>query len=97
MSNSETEVLKEYIERGELMRKNKSDELLSIENLIQKFNRSDIITSRLESFRRKHHLDLDNEFFIALAAPSMTGKTQLAFSVESKLPLYFVSDSNQTI
>ena len=100
-SNSKTEnkmkVLKGYIERGEIIRKNKSDELLRIENLIQKFDRSEILTSRLESFRRKHHLDLDNEFFIALAAPSMTGKTQLAFSVESKLPLYFVSDSNQTV
>lgn len=38
-----------------------------------------------------------NEFFIALVSPSLTGKTQAAFAIKSKLPLYFVFGSDQTI
>lgn len=38
-----------------------------------------------------------NKFFTALVAPSMSGKTQAAFSIRSKLPLYFVFSSGQDI
>jgi hypothetical protein len=36
-------------------------------------------------------------FFTALVAPSLTGKTQAAFTIKSKLPLYLVFDQSQEI
>lgn len=47
-------------------------------------------------FEGEYNLTL-KESYIALAAPSLTGKTQTAFSIRSKIPFYFVFDSQQTI
>ena len=76
------------------MRRDKSEELLRLEDLIANHEKSDIVRSALNLYRE---CEIDDQFFISLAAPSMTGKTQLAFSAESKLPLYFVFDSSQNI
>lgn len=48
-----------------------------------------------ETFRGEYNKTL-GESYIALAAPSLTGKTQAAFSICSKIPLYFVFDSTQS-
>ena len=87
-------LLKEYIQRGSLMRLNKSKELLEMEDLVKNCDQSKIVKSGLKYYSS---CPLTDEFVIALAAPSMTGKTQLAFSVESKLPLYFVFASSQSV
>lgn len=46
---------------------------------------------------KMNEFDAQNDFFIALAASSTTGKTQMAFSISSKIPLYFVRSGCQVI
>ena len=77
-----------------MIRKAKSQELLKVEDLIKNYSESEIVQSVLKYYPE---CGSDDEFFVALAAPSMTGKTQLAFAIESKLPLYFVFERKQFI
>ena len=86
--------LRKYIQMGQLIRNNNSTELFRIENLIKNLDQSEIVKSGVKDYTQCPGL---SEFFIALSAPSMTGKTQLAFSVEAKLPLYFALSSAQEI
>lgn len=65
-----------------------------LEDLIQNCGSSRIVKKGLKYF---NDCSETNKFFVALAAPSLTGKTQLAFSITAKLPLYFVFDDSQII
>lgn len=62
--------------------------------MINNYNSSDIVIQGASKFKDCKRKD---QFFIALAAPSLTGKTQIAFTIKSKLPLYFAFFRSQDI
>lgn len=62
--------------------------------MIKNYNSSDIVIQGASKFKDCKRKD---QFFIALAAPSLTGKTQIAFTIKSKLPLYFAFFRSQDI
>lgn len=94
-NKSAIDELDSYLKRGDLIRKYNSGIYKNINNLISKNELSDIVLHA-----KKHFTDHGENFgtnFIAFAAPSMTGKTQMAFTIDSKLPLYFVTNHDQLI
>ena len=86
--------LEHYIQRGKLLAKNPSESLRNIEDLIGNYSDSEVYNKLLEIEEYRHH-GPRNEFFIALVLPSLTGKTQMAFAIRSKRPLYFAFGSVQ--
>jgi hypothetical protein len=64
--------------------------------LIKGYDKSEIYSKLLPSNRYKDYGD-KRHFFIALALPSMTGKTQMAFNIRSKRPLYFALQNSQMV
>jgi hypothetical protein len=64
--------------------------------LIKYYDKSEVYNKLLSSNEYTHYGD-DDQFFIALALPSMTGKTQMAFNIRSKRPLYFALQYSQSI
>jgi hypothetical protein len=85
-----------YIQRGSVVSKNPSKSLLNLEDLIKDYDKSEIYTKLLSS-KEYVKYGVDDHFFIALALSSMTGKTQMAFNIRSKRPLYFALQYNQPI
>jgi hypothetical protein len=90
------EFVEEYIHHGKSVSKNPSKSLLYLEGLIKDYDKSEIYTKLLSSKEYKYYGVYD-QFFIALAIPSMTGKTQMAFNIRSKRPLYFALQYGQLI
>ena len=86
--------LEHYIQRGKLLAKNPSESLRNLEDLIGNYADSEVYNKLLDIEEYRHH-GPRNEFFIALVLPSLTGKTQMAFAIRSKRPLYFTFDSVQ--
>lgn len=88
--------LEQYIQRGKYLAKNPSESLRNLEDLIGNYDKSEVYKTLLES---KEYMDFGkkNEFFIALALPSLTGKTQTAFAIRSKRPLYFAFSKDQEV
>jgi hypothetical protein len=87
--------LNAYLETGSLIRKyDESKYYCDLVKLIENYRESDILKKGIEMY--KEHGGVDN-IFIALVAPSMTGKTQLAFTIQKKAPLYFAFSKDQDI
>lgn len=92
-SKAELEI---YLERGKRNAANPTESLLQLENIIKHYSNSteyEKLLSSNEYFCR----GATYEFFIALISPSLTGKTQMAFDIRSKRPLYFTFDKWQDI
>lgn len=84
----ERQSFEHYLSVGNSIRRAKHSLLLKIEDLIRTRN-----VMELEKLGLGNYMDqfaLTNRMFIALIAPSYTGKTQLPFSFPSIRPLYFV-------
>jgi hypothetical protein len=88
--------VEEYIQCGKTASRNPSKSLLNLEDLIKSYDKSEIYAKLLSSKEYRSY-GIKNQFFIALALPSMTGKTQMAFNIRSKRPLYFALHYNQPI
>jgi hypothetical protein len=88
--NAEEE-LDAYLWRGHLIREMNPDLYRSLDNLIEKNEDSDIVQEAKKNYK-KHGRSLGLSF-ITVSAPRMAGKTQMAFTIDSKLPLYFVGNS----
>lgn len=88
--------LENYIDRGSKKSAFPSESLESLNELIDKYDKSDAYKS-MNSLKEYINPGEKEQFFIALAAPSMAGKTQIAFSIRSKRPLYFALDDSQYI
>jgi hypothetical protein len=91
------EGIEQYIQRGNVASKNPSKSLLNLEDLIKGYHKSEIYTKLLSSTKEYKNYGSENHFFIALALPSMTGKTQMAFNIRSKRPLYFALQYTQLV
>jgi hypothetical protein len=87
----------DYISRGKTAVKNPSRSLLYLEDLIKGYHKSEIYSKLLSSTEEYKNVGPKKEFFIALALPSMTGKTQMAFNIRSKRPLYFALQTSQMV
>ena len=92
-------IIKPYVETGKIIKQNPSKFHQDLDDTIknQQTSSSQVIlenNSRYLSVEFKSSL---YKTFTALVAPSLTGKTQSAFAIKSKLPLYFVFASNQRI
>jgi hypothetical protein len=90
------EGVEQYIQRGNVASKNPSKSLLNLEDLIKGYHESEIYT-KLLSTEEYENYGSEKHFFIALALPSMTGKTQMAFNIRSKRPLYFALQYSQLV
>jgi hypothetical protein len=88
--------VEQYIQRGNVASKNPSKSLLNLEDLIKGYHESEIYT-KLLSTEEYENYGSEKHFFIALALPSMTGKTQMAFNIRSKRPLYFALQYTQLV
>ena len=87
------EIFKKYIELGKIIKKDPSKfhaDFKSHDAIVRILSES----GKYKSVDYQYSLD---QLYIALAAPSLTGKTQSAFVIRSKLPLYFVSRTSQLI
>lgn len=73
-----TTIFQDYVEIGNQIKYHSADELVLFEDNLCK-KRSDISSKNM---------------FFALAAPSFYGKTQIAFALSKKLPIYFTMDEN---
>ena len=73
-----------YISNGKLLQKNPSKEFINLSNLVLNSGKCEWIQEEM-IFAAASKSD---EMYIAFAAPSMTGKTQMAFAIESKIPLF---------
>jgi hypothetical protein len=87
----------DYISRGKTAVKNPSRSLLYLEDLIKDYHKSENYSKLLSSTEEYKNFGPKKEFFIALALPSMTGKTQMAFNIRSKRPLYFALQASQMV
>jgi hypothetical protein len=85
------EELDAYLKRGALIRKYKPERYSRLENLIEKNEDSEIVLNAKEEYT--NHRNSFGSSFITFSAPRMTGKTQMAFTIDSKLPLYLVGNS----
>ena len=98
--NQSTEIIKKYAKVGAELQRNSSIILRNLEDVLKNKEKSSILLKEAEGFedeyKGQYNLTL-NESYIALAAPSLTGKTQTAFTLKSKIPLYLVFDSKQNI
>jgi hypothetical protein len=90
------EGVEQYIQRGNVASKNPSKSLLNLEDLIKGYHESEIYT-KLLSTEEYENYGSEKHFFIALALPSMSGKTQMAFNIRSKRPLYFALQYSQLV
>lgn len=88
--------LENYMERGRKNALNPSASLLQLEDIIKYYSDSSEYQKLLSTKEYCNPGEVD-EFFIALAAPSLTGKTQMAFNIRSKRPLYFSVNYKQHI
>jgi hypothetical protein len=91
------EGVEQYIQRGNVASKNPSKSLLNLEDLIKGYHKSEIYTKLLSSTKEYKNYGSEKHFFIALALPSMTGKTQMAFNIRSKRPLYIALQYSQLV
>ena len=83
-----------YIENGKLIMKHPTKFIQELDDVVKNHENGDIFKEE-----SKHISDEENDigFFIALTSSSLTGKTQAAFAIRSKLPLYFVFSRTQDI
>lgn len=93
-NDSTSNALKEFIETGKLIRKYSPSGFERLENLIERLEDSDIVLNGTDMYKENGGT---SNIFIALIAPSMTGKTQLAFTIQKKTPLYFPFARNRII
>lgn len=78
--------LERYLKCGELIRKSNSSAYRNLENLIQNLKSSRIVERAVDNYKGYGGM---RGCFIAFTAPTLTGKTQMAFTLISKLPIYF--------
>ncbi len=78
---------------GESLKKNPPPLLKELDEIIEKRGSSAFMKTQVKAMNQ---FDGGHPFFIALAAPSMTGKTQMAFSISSKIPLYLINSKSNS-
>ena len=94
------DTLNNYIKVGKDLQKNPTPFIKSLNDVIKKREESQMIKKETacmdKDFKDSLFMTM-NESFISLISPSLTGKTQAAFAISSKIPLYFVFDQEQFI
>ena len=94
MTNDKVESLENYLKTGRLIRKYPPNELLEMEDIIKNGQSNEFFKSLSECISYK---EFGNNYYLALVAPSLTGKTQSAFTIKSKKPVYFSLGAFQNI
>lgn len=98
------EALMNYVKIGKDIRQDATKEFREINDLIRLGKNDPWICKYSDVFTPKNvnlvpSVIVKDRFFIALAAPSFSGKTQMSFAINSKMPLYFVlsAGSSQSV